>query len=333
MEPFGIGVVGIGDISRVYLNNLKNYPDIVRVVAVADANAQRAQDAAATHGIPGIYASAEELAADPAVDIVLCLTPPAGHAPVLLTALAAGKHGYTEKTLATTVSAGREVIETAQRSGLVVGCAPDTVLGGRVQIIRELIDAGRIGRITGGVATSLLPGLEWFHNSPAFYYGADVGPLMDVGPYYLSTLVTLLGPVRRVCGMSSRAHETRQATVGPMRGKLIQVESDTNVSALLEFDDSVQVTLMISFDVWDSSVPRLELFGTEGTVSMLDPDPLDGPNLFGGPVTLRTREEARYVGFPRLKNPPAAQDIPVNRRYSEVIHGVNSRGIGLVELA
>ncbi len=333
LEPFGVGVVGTGDISRVYLGNLAKYGDIVRVVAVADADTDRARAAADKHGIPAVYGSAEELAADPAVDIVLCLTPPAAHAAVVLAALAAGKHAYTEKTLATTVEDGRRIVETAQQQGLVVGCAPDTVLGGRVQTVRDLVDEGRIGRVTAGTATALLPGLEWFHRSPFFYYGADVGPLMDLGPYYLATLVTLLGPVRRVAGMGKRTYDRREVHSEPMRGQMIDVQSDTHVSALLEFDDSVVVTLTISWDAWDSSQPRVELYGTEGTVTMPDPDPLDGPNLFGGPIELRTRDEARFVGFPRGADLPDALDVPLTHPYAEVSHAENSRGIGLVEMA
>nr|WP_300146433.1 Gfo/Idh/MocA family oxidoreductase [Propionicimonas sp.] len=333
MKPFGIGVVGTGDISRVYLDNLKKYPEIVDVVAVTNRSQDRARATARAHGIPAVHGSTADLVADPAVDIVLCLTPPAAHAAVMLEALRAGKHAYTEKTLATTVEDGRLIVETARRAGLAAGCAPDTVLGGRVQTMREIVDAGRIGTVTGGIATALLPGLEWFHNSPVFYYGADVGPVMDLGPYYLATLITLLGPVRRVCAMSCRARDERPIMAGPMQGGTIAVESDTSVSALLEFESSAQVTLMISWDVWDSAVPRLELYGTEGTLSVLDPDPLDGPNLFGGGVSLRTRERARFVGFPRPDAPSEAESIPVTRRFSEVVHGANSRGIGLVEMA
>ena len=332
-KPFGIGVVGTGDISRVYLSNLKNYGDIVRVVAVADMNEERARAVAEKNGIPSVYTSAADLAADPEVDIVLCVTPPAAHAPVVLAALEAGKHAYSEKTLATTMEDGLKIVEAAKKAGRFVGCAPDAVLGGRIQTMRELIDQGRIGKITSGVATAVLPGLEWFHVNPGFYYGADVGPLMDVGPYYLQSLVTLLGPVRRVCGMANRAYDKRTIHSEPLRGGVIDVDCDTHVTALLEFDNGVVVTLMISFDVWDSSVPRLELYGTEGTLSMPDADPLDGPNLFGGPISLRTKDKARFVGFPRYKFPPEAEEISLTHPFTEVEHGENSRGIGIVEMA
>ncbi len=332
-KPFGIGVVGTGDISRVYLGNLKKYSDIVKVVAVADMNEERARAAAEKHGIPAVYNSAAALAADPDVDIVLCVTPPGAHAAVVLEALAAGKHAYSEKTLATTMEDGMKIIEAAKKAGKVVGCAPDTVLGGRIQTMRDLVDQGSIGRITGGVATSVLPGLEWFHVNPGFYYGADVGPLMDVGPYYLTALVTLLGPVRRVCGMSKRTYDKRTIHSEPQRGGVIDVQCDTYVTALLEFDNNVVITLIISFDVWDSSVPRLELYGTEGTLSMPEPDPLDGPNLFGGPVSLRKKDRARFVGFPRSKDMPEPEQIPLTHPFTEVSHAENSRGIGIVEMA
>ncbi len=332
-RAFGVGVVGAGDISRVYLGNLKKYPDIVRLAAVCDADAARAERASQTFDIPTIHSSVADLVADPEVDIVLCLTPPGAHAEVVLTALAAGKHAYTEKTLATTMADGRKVLEAAERAGLVVGCAPDTVLGSRVQEMRAQLDSGRIGRVIGGVATAVFPGLEWFHTSPVFYYGSDVGPVMDLAPYYFAALVTLLGPVRRVSAVGKRTYDRREIHSEPMKGGVIDVETDTHVTALIEFDDSVVVPLIISWDVWDSDMPRFELYGTEGTLTVPDPDGLDGLNLFGGPLSLRTRENARFIDFPRPEELPEAIDVPIDRPFSEVIHAVNSRGIGLVEMA
>ena len=234
MKKLRVGVIGIGDISNVYLNNLKKY-DAVEVVACASRGLEKAQRKAAEHGIPKAYASGMELIADPDIDLVLNLTTPQAHYEYNLAALKAGKHVYTEKPLAMTFAEGKELVELAKEKGLLIGCAPDTFLGGRLQNIRELIDSGRLGRITGGGAWFVGHGHEFHHPAPAFFYQPGAGPLYDMGPYYVTALLSLLGPVRRVCAMATRAAQTRTVPSGPAKGTVLPVDVDTHINAILEF--------------------------------------------------------------------------------------------------
>ena len=222
MKKLRVGVIGIGDISNVYLNNLKKY-DAVEVVACASRGLEKAQRKAAEHGIPKAYASGMELIADPDIDIILNLTTPQAHYEYNLAALKAGKHVYTEKPLAMTFEQGRELVSLAKEKGLLIGCAPDTFLGGRLQNIRELIDSGRLGRITGGGAWFVGHGHEFHHPAPAFFYQPGAGPLYDMGPYYVTALLSLLGPVKRVCAMATKAGETRTVPSGPSKGQVLPV--------------------------------------------------------------------------------------------------------------
>ena len=333
MKKIRVGVIGIGDISDVYLNNLKKY-DAVEVTACASRGLEKAQRKAAQHGIPKAYASGDELIADPEIDLVLNLTTPQAHFTYNLAALQAGKHVYTEKPLAMTYDEGRQLIALAREKGLLIGCAPDTFLGGRLQNIRELIDSGRLGRITGGGAYFVGHGHEFHHPSPAFFYQPGAGPLYDMGPYYMTALLSLLGPVKRVCAMACKAGETRVVPSGPCEGQVLPVDVETHICATLEFACGAVVTLTCSFDVWDSELPRLELYGTEGTVLIDEKDPISGPNLFGGDTLLRTREQYRWKEPERLPehvNTPW-EAVPNCHPFNSISHEENPRGIGLVDL-
>lgn len=333
MERIRVGVVGIGDISDVYLNNLKKY-DAVELVACAARNLDKAQRKAAQHGIPKAYASAMELIADPDVDLLLNLTTPAAHFEYNLAALRAGKHVYTEKPLAMNYAEGKQLVELAREKGLYLGCAPDTFLGARLQNCRELLDAGKLGRITAGGAYVVSHGHEWHHPSPDFFYQPGAGPLYDIAPYYMTALLSLLGPVRRVCAMANCAERTRIIPTGDKKGNPIAVNVDTHVTGTLEFVSGAIVTLTASFDVWDSELPRIELYGTEGTLLLRDIDPLAGPNFFGGDTLLRTKERYRWqdaARSPRFVDVP--WEIAENKHpFGSVSHAENPRGIGLVDL-
>lgn len=333
MKKIRIGVIGIGDISDVYLNNLKKY-DAVEVIACASRGLEKAQRKAAQHGIPKAYASGAEVIADPEVDLILNLTTPQAHYEYNLAALKAGKHVYTEKPLAMTYAQGKELVALAKEKGLLLGCAPDTFLGGRLQTIRELIDSGKLGRITGGGAYFIGHGHEFHHPAPAFFYQPGAGPLYDMGPYYITALLSLLGPVQRVCAMATKAADTRTVPSGPSKGQVLPVDVDTHINAILEFDSGTIVTLTCSFDVWDSEMPRMELYGTEGTVLIDEKDPISGPNLFGGDALLRTPAEYRWVDPARSAahmNTPWTV-IPNHHPFNSVSHAENPRGIGLVDM-
>jgi predicted dehydrogenase len=280
-----IGIVGAGQISGAYLSTLRRLSN-VRVVAVSDLDEARARAAAAATPSVRPLPVAELLAADN-VDLVLNLTTPAAHAEVAHAAIEAGKHVYGEKPLAVTTGQAREVLAAAARAGVRVGCAPDTVLGTGVQTARAYLDAGEIGTPVAATAFMVTPGHERWHPAPEFYYLPGGGPLFDMGPYYLTALVTLLGPVRRVAGMAATPRATRTIGSGPRAGAGIDVAVATHVTGVLEHANGALSTLVMSFDVWAGRLPHLEVYGTAGSLSVPD------PNGFGGAVQIfRTEAEA-----------------------------------------
>jgi predicted dehydrogenase len=273
-----VGVVGAGQISGAYLGTLRRLSN-VQVVAVADLDPARARAAAAAAPGARPLAAADLLAAGD-VDLVLNLTIPAAHAEVARAAIAAGKHVYGEKPLAVTTGQAREVLAAAARAGVRVGCAPDTVLGTGVQTARACLDGGQIGAPVAATAFMTTPGHERWHPAPEFYYLPGGGPLFDMGPYYLTALVTLLGPVRRVAGMAATPRATRTIGSGPRAGAEIGVAVATHVTGVLEHANGVLSTLVMSFDVWAGKLPHIEVYGTGGSLSAPD------PNGFGGAVQI-----------------------------------------------
>lgn len=333
MKPLKVGVLGVGDISDVYLRNLAKYP-IVELAAVAGRDLEKARSKAVAHGVPKAYPDAASLIDDVGIDIVLNLTTPDVHAELTLAALRAGKHVYSEKPLAATFAEGRALCEEARRRGLTLGCAPDTMLGGRLQTCRQLIDEGMIGTVHGATAFAVSRGPEWFHPNPAFLYRRGGGPLLDIGPYYLSALVSLLGTVRQCAAIVGQASSERVIESGPLCGTRFSADEPTHVAANLVFTSGALVTLVVSYDVWDSELPRMELYGTTGTLCLNDVDPCDGPNLFGGDLLLRTRDDYRWGNLPRgdaARRP--WRKVPIERPFTETSHHENSRGIGLVDMA
>ncbi len=245
------------------------------MTAFADMETGRAMDAA--DRVPGARALApEELATSPDVDIVVNLTVPAAHYGVALMALAGGKHLYNEKPLASTRAESREMISAAASRGLRVGCAPDTVLGTGIQTARAVIDQGGIGTAHSAVAFMASPGHEAWHQRPQFYYQQGGGPLYDMGPYYLTALVHLLGPVKRVVGASSRPRPRRVVGSGPLAGTTFHSEVDTHVTGILEHASGALSTLVMSFELWGAHLPKIEVHGTEGSLSVPDPNRFDG---------------------------------------------------------
>ncbi|MCU1663045.1 MAG: oxidoreductase domain protein [Pseudonocardia sp.] len=276
--PLRVGVVGAGSISAQYSACLARLPQL-RVTAVCDLQLDRAQALAAKHDGARALPLPELLAAED-VDVVLVLTLPATHADMALAALTAGKHVYVEKPLATSVAEGRELVKAAAAAGLRVGCAPDTVLGTGIQTARAVVDAGRIGSVHSATAFMTTPGHERWHPAPDFYYQPGGGPLLDMGPYYLTSLVHLLGPVVRVTGASTRPSTTRTIGSGPRAGQSFDVAVDSTVTGILEHASGALSTLIMSFDVWAARLPRIEVHGTGGSLSVPD------PNTFAGAVEL-----------------------------------------------
>lgn len=307
-KPVAVGVIGCGNISGAYMRMLKTLP-IVQVVACADLRMEAAQAMAEQYGVPRVL-SVEALLADPEIEIVLNLTIPQAHGEIALAALAAGKSVYNEKPLALTRDEGRRMLALAAEKGLRVGGAPDTFLGGGLQTCRELIDAGAIGTPVAATAFMMSRGHEHWHPNPVFYYQRGGGPMFDMGPYYLTALVSLLGPVQRVSGATRITRSQRTITSQPRYGEVIDVEVPTHVAGLLDFAAGPIGTIITTFDVQASTLPWIEIYGTAGTLAAPD------PNTFGGPVRLRLAGDNEW------------KEVPVTRPYTE-----NSRGLGLADMA
>ncbi|MET8251050.1 Gfo/Idh/MocA family oxidoreductase [Micromonospora sp. NPDC005197] len=273
-DPHRVGIVGLGVISRAYLDTLANHP-AVSIVALADLDASRSAAVAAT--IPGSEAlSVEGLLARPEVQTVLNLTIPAAHAEISLGAIEAGRNVYVEKPLAVTFPDGRSIIERASAAGVHVGCAPDTVLGTGTQTARAAIDGGLIGRPLSATAVMVTPGHERWHPHPDFYYAPGGGPLLDMGPYYISALVHLLGPVRAVVGAASRLRAERVIGSGPRNGQRVPAEVDTHVTGVLEHANGALSTITTSFDGVATTAAPIEVHGETGTLAVPDPNMFDG---------------------------------------------------------
>lgn len=273
-----VGVVGCGAISNAYFTGAKNFP-VLDMAAVADLDMDRARAKAAEHGVPKAC-SVDEIMRDPSIEIILNLTIPQAHVPVALQALNAGKHTYAEKPLGIDRAEGRKVLDLARQKNLRVGCAPDTFLGSGQQTARKLLDDGAIGRPVAFTAFMLSAGHESWHPSPEFYYQPGGGPMFDMGPYYLTALLNLLGPVKRITGLANIAIPERTITSQPKQGAKIKVETPDHVLGLMEFANGVSGALLTSFATkfrtYDDKQP-ITLYGTNGTLRIPDPNQFDGP--------------------------------------------------------
>jgi len=303
-----VAVVGCGNISDIYFQNLKAFSGL-DVVACADIDVERARHKAQKHGIP-VAGTAEDVLARPEVELVVNLTRPQQHAELGLQFLRAGKHVYNEKPLAIRRTDGRRMIEEARQRGLRVGSAPDTFLGAGLQTCRKTLDDGVIGQPVAATAFMLSHGPEGWHPEPDFFFQEGGGPLFDMGPYYLTALVHLMGPVRRVSASAQAFFPHRIIGRGPRAGERLPVRTPTHVAGQLEFHSGAIATLIFSFDVWASQLPFIEVYGTEGSLSVPD------PNFFGGPVRVHRVEERGW------------RDVPLTHANEK-----NSRGLGVLDLA
>ena len=259
-----VGLIGCGNISNSYLATNAKYA-FFDVAACADLSVDAARAQAQKWGIPRACTVAE-LLADDTIDFIVNLTTPRAHGPVLLEALRAGKHVYTEKPFTVTREEARQVIDLAGERRLRVGSAPDTFLGGAHQTCRQLIDQGAIGAPVAATAFMACHGHEHWHPSPGFYYQSGGGPLFDMGPYYLTNLVQLLGPVRSVSAFAKTSFAERVVTSNPKKGERIRVDVPTHLAGTLLFASDVVATIVMSFDVWSHHLPAIEIYGTEGSL-------------------------------------------------------------------
>lgn len=281
MANLGIGIIGCGNISTSYLRLAPLFKGL-DVRAVADLNMDLARARAAEFGTTA--QSVEDLLGNPAIDVVINLTIPDAHYKVTRSILEAGKHAYSEKPLVLTLEEGVALRDLAESKGLAVGCAPDTFLGGTHQQARALIDEGKLGQITTGCAAIQGHGPESWHPNPEFFFLPGAGPIMDMGPYYIANLINLLGPVRRVGALTSSATPTRTIGSGDRAGQEIPVKTPSNIQALLEFYSGATISFSASWDVWSHKRNHFELYGTEGTLYVPD------PNFFGGPLEMAGRD-------------------------------------------
>jgi predicted dehydrogenase len=307
-EPLKVGIIGCGKIISQYLETLARLDD-VQLVAVADINESRAIEVA--DSVPGLLAlTVEEILASTDIAVIVNLTIPAAHADVSLRIIAASKSVYVEKPLTSTTGEARTVLAAADAAGVFVGCAPDTVLGTGIQTARRAIDDGVIGAPISATATMVTPGHERWHPNPDFYYVPGGGPLLDMGPYYVTALVTLLGPVARVMGAASATRATRTISNGEREGEVIPVSTPTHVTGILVHESGAISTLVTSFDAVKTAASNIEVHGELGSLGVPD------PNYFAGDVRLWSLGDTEW------------STLPVSAGYSRA-----ARGYGLADMA
>lgn len=310
MDTVKIAMIGVGNISGIYLENITRVFREIELVGVCDLVWERAAAAREKYGIPKQYKTMYDAFDDGEVDVILNLTRPCEHYEVSRAALMAGKHVYSEKPLAAGIEKGRELVRLAAQRGLLLCGAPDTFLGAGIQTCRRLIDQGMIGQVVGSAAFMIGHGPESWHPDPDFFYQYGGGPMMDMGPYYLTAMVNLVGGIKRVFAAGRRSFEKRLITSAPLCGTPIAVNVDTYVAGTVEYATGAVGTLFTTFDVYHPEGARFEVYGAEGTLFVPD------PNTFGGPVRLLRREDGQ------------TREIPLMFDYQQ-----NSRALGLADMA
>ncbi len=303
-----VAVVGCGNISDIYLSNMTGVFDNVNVYAVCDLDELKAREKAEKYNTKVM--SFDEILSDKNIDIVLNLTTPFSHYDICKKTILAKKNIYVEKPLSISYSEGKELVDLAQQNDVLIGCAPDTFMGAGIHTARKIIDDGLIGEIAGATAFMVCPGHENWHPSPEFYYKVGGGPLFDMGPYYITALIYLIGSVKSVAGMGNCLRKQRKITSQPKYGEIIDVEVATHVNALMKFKNDAVGNMITSFDVYGSKLPKIEIHGTKGSVIVPD------PNTFGGEVLLRQNFDNEF------------QTYPLINRFSD-----NSRGLGVSDMA
>ncbi len=310
MKKVPVAIIGNGNISPIYLRNLTEvFNDIVDVKGVCDLIPERSAHASEAFDIPVVYKTMYDAFNDDEIEIIVNLTRPKEHYGVAIEALKAGKNTHSEKPMSVVRENAKELFDLGREKGLLVGVAPDTFLGAGIQTCREILDSGEIGEPIGAAAYMTCHGHESWHPDPEFYYETGGGPMLDMGPYYVTALVNLLGPVERLCGISKKSFAQRMITSKPKNGKIMDVEADTHIAGVMQFKNGATGTIITSFDVWRADNPRIEIYGSKGSMQVPD------PNGFSGPVRI-TKAGGEW------------QEVPVTRPYSD-----NSRGLGVWDMA
>jgi predicted dehydrogenase len=324
MKKLGVGIIGCGNISTIYMQNMRKFAG-VKLVACADVRPEAAQAQAAAHKIKAL--AIDDLLNREDIAIVVNLTTPNAHFPVSLAALQAGKHVFGEKPITVEAKHAARLVKEADARGLKLGCAPDTFLGAGGRLAREIVDSGRIGRVLTGTCFLMSHGMEHWHPDPTFFFKPGGGPILDMAPYYLGALVNLLGPVKSVQARASAGFKDRLVTAsGQMHGKRIKVETPTTAMAIVHFASGADIVFVMSWDVWKHGHPPIELYGTEGSLRVPD------PNFFGGAVEVTERggdwtsvdSAPRTFGRPNWRSPNWAASMPDRANY---------RCLGIAELS
>lgn len=321
MSAVGIGIVGCGVISDTYLQNLRNYPD-VEVVRIGDRNPDRARAKAASYGVAK-WGTANDVIADADVQVVVNLTTPASHAEISLAAIAAGKHVWTEKPIGLTLSEADSLLECAHTAGVRIGCAPDTVLGAAFQTAKRAIAEGIIGRPLFAQTVFQTQGPDVWHPAPEFLFAAGAGPLFDIGPYYLTGLVSMFGAVDRVAAVGSTARETREIRTGAMAGTRFAVEVPTTTQLLTVFEAGAHSTSTLSFDSALERHGHFEIHGTDGSLVVPDPNRFEGRIAHVKPlVTFRDGEriEQPWIDVPR-EGPHSGRGLGIIDMVRAIVEG------------
>jgi len=314
----GVGVIGCGNISAAYFSLAPLFRGI-EIRACADVNMDAAKARAKEFNVRA--ETVDDLLKADDVDIIVNLTIPAVHYDVSKSILEAGKHVYSEKPFVLTVEEGLDLKARAEKKGLRIGSAPDTFLGASHQLARDLIDKGKVGKITSGTAYVMSHGMEHWHPNPDFFFQPGAGPVLDVGPYYITNLIQLIGPVKRVAAITSTPQTERTITSKPRYGEKVKVTTPTTIHALLHFENGAVVTLNASWDVWAHGHAPMELYGEEGTIHVPD------PNFFGGEVSF-TKNAAPVKKAPRWEHPFG---IPNQKHAAGML--ANYRTAGLADMA
>ena len=320
MSLLGVGIIGCGNISAAYLRLAGSFAGF-EIRAVADISADAAKARSLEFGTPAV--AVDEMLASDRIEIVVNLTVPGAHFPVSKQILEAGKHVYTEKPLALSLEDGLCLQSMAGEFGLRLGAAPDTFLGGSHQHARACIDGGLLGAVVSGTAHVMNRGMEGWHPNPDFFFLPGGGPILDLGPYYITNLIQMIGPIRRVAAMANSAFPARIiGHDGPRKGEAIPVKTPTTVHALLEFRSGACITLSASWDVAAHRHASMELYGTEGTLFIPD------PNFFGGSV--------EFAGKGGSEEALDSWDHPFgrpNEMHSAIGPLANYRAAGLADMA
>ncbi len=323
MDRVRVGIVGCGMISDIYFTNIgQKFPHVIEACACADTNFERASAKALAYGVRAM--PVDELLGNKNIDLIVNLTVPAAHAEISKRALLSGKHVYSEKPLAADMEDAKELLRIAQQKGLVVGCAPDTFLGGGMQTVIKMLGNGMIGRPIFCNAMMLSGGPEAFHPHPEFLYRKGAGPLYDMGPYYVTAMAAMFGAVERVAGFTKHTYEKRTISGEERGGAQFPCEVDTHISGVLEFKNGVHANMTLSWDMnypyYESKLPFIEIFGEQGEI--IAPD----PNMFGGLSSNPFAETGNTVRIRRGAG--EFTEHPLEFGYTD-----NARGIGLADMA